>query len=265
MSLFIYRSKRFNRFYGVTLFLYSVWFLVGLFVVGASIQTPFGEWADFIFITLAALVLLLHFATQVHGRSVFSVFLLFVLVSGLMETIGALTGVPFGSYTYTDQFGPMLFGVLPAAIPLAWWVIVWPIHCLVKSALAGTGVVLWIPVLTGIGAVLADLIIEPAATLVRGYWGWEGGGIYYGVPWTNFLAWFGTAFLLSLMTQLFFPHTPLKKVQLRTPVWVLGTTIITFVLVSVVTGKWWVLIPAGLFFYGIRWLYRSSRTDSLSQ
>lgn len=233
--------------------------------MGFGIETPMGPWADFAYIALASLVLLLHLCGLSNGGSALFIFLVFAVLSGVVESVGAISGVPFGSYDYTDQFGPVLFGVLPAAIPLAWWVIVWPLHCLVHSALAGRGAVAMVPVLTATGAVVADLIIEPAATLVRGYWMWEGPGIYYGVPWTNFLGWFGTAFVLSFLAQLFLPHSPFKQEELRVPVWVLASTILTFVVVSLANGKWWVLVVAVIFFWGIRKLFKSARSMSLSQ
>jgi len=111
----------------------------------------------------------------------------------------------------------------------------------------------------------ARLQIEPAATLVRGYWIWEGPGVYYGVPWTNFIAWFGLALVLSFVTQVLLPHSPFKREQLRVPAWVLGTTVFTFFLVSAVTGKWPVVILAVIFFYCLRRLLRDARSTSLSQ
>jgi putative membrane protein len=265
MSLFVYRSRRFNRLYGLSVFLYAVWFLVGLFVVGGGFETPFGPWADFTFIALAALVLLLHFGGHSPGPSVAAIFLLFCVLSGAVESLGAVTGFPFGSYDYSDRFGPVLFGTLPLAIPLAWWVIVWPIHCVVHSALTGKGGVVWVPVATACGAVWADLIIEPAATLVRGYWTWEGPGIYYGVPLANFFGWFATAFVLSLLAQIFLPHAPFKREELRVPLFVLATTLFTFLLVSVVHGKWAVVAVAFAFFAVLWRVARLARSSSLRQ
>jgi putative membrane protein len=265
MSLFVYRSKKFTRLYGMVFFVYTVWFAVGLFVLGLGLETPMGPWADFIFIALAALVLFLHLSASSNFGSTLLIFLVFAVISGVVEAVGALTGFPFGNYGYTDQFGPLLFGILPAAIPLAWWVIVWPLHCLVHSACAGRHSVMLIPVLTALGAVTADLIIEPAATLVQGYWTWEGPGVYYGVPWVNFLGWFGTAFILSFLAQTILPHSPFKREELRMPLWVLVSTVFTFVVVSVAHGKWGVIVVAVLFFFGVWRLFKSARSNSLSQ
>ncbi|MEM0967088.1 MAG: carotenoid biosynthesis protein [Verrucomicrobiota bacterium] len=259
MVLFVYRSRKFNRLYALVLFLYAVWFTVGLFVLGLGLQTPFGPWADFIFIALAALVLLLHLAGQFPTVPVLLVFLWFTVLSGVVEGVGAVTGFPFGDYFYTGNFGPILFGVLPLAIPLAWWVVVWPIHCLVHSALAGRGSILWVPIVTGVIAVVADLMIEPAATLVRNYWNWDGSGVYYGVPWQNFLGWFGVAFVLSFFSQVFLSRGPFKREELRVPLWVLLSTIGTFVLVSLVSGKWLVLLVAIVFCAMIRRLWVMTR------
>jgi len=265
MSLFVYRSKRFNRFYGTVFFFYTIWFLVGLFVLGFGLETPMGPWADFVFIASAALLLLLHFSGYSNLGVTLLIFAVFTLISGAVETVGALTGVPFGSYEYTGAFGPVLFGVLPLSIPLAWWVVVWPLHCLIHSALAGKGSIILVPIYTAIGAVMADLIIEPAATLVQGYWIWEGPGVYYGVPWVNFLGWFGTAFVLSFLAQTLLPHSPFKREELKMPVWVLSTTIFSFVVVSVAHGKWGVILIAAVFYFLVWRFFRSARSTSLSQ
>jgi putative membrane protein len=56
------------------------------------------------------------------------------------------------------------------------------------------------PVLA-LAAVVVDLVIEPFAWQVRGYWLWSGGGLYYDVPSQNFLGWFLTALLLGGLTE----------------------------------------------------------------
>lgn len=265
MDLFIYRTRKFTRLYYLTAAVYFIWFLVGLVVVSGGIDTPLGGSADFIFLALASLTLFIHAAGNCPAVQTFMFFAIITVVSGSIEFLGAVSGFPFGSYAYTDAFGPTLGGILPLAIPLAWWVIVWPIHVIIHSALSGRGDILYVPVLTAIGAVWADLIIEPVATLSRGYWQWSAEGVYYGVPWTNFLGWFFTALLLSFVLQTVLPHAPMKKQALRMPLWVLTTTLFTFWLASIVEG-YWLTIGIGIVFFATLFYYAGKgRTEGLRQ
>jgi putative membrane protein len=120
--------------------------------------------------------------------------------------VGATTGFPFGSYSYTDVLQPQIFGVVPLAIPFAWLLIV----------VAAVGVAERIGhrdgkpvndhqlnptrVLTAASfALLLDVTIEPFAVYINRYWVWSSaeGGVYYGIPASNFIAWWVTSLILS--------------------------------------------------------------------
>jgi len=113
-----------------------------------------------------------------------------------IETFGAKTGLPFGAYTYTDRFGPML-GIVPLTIPLAWHVVVTNALFVIRafaphlSRLAEAA-------LAGALCTLYDFILEPFATTVKGYWIWTEGFI----PPLNYIAWF---VLGALLVRLFAP------------------------------------------------------------
>ena len=51
-----------------------------------------------------------------------------------------------------------------------------------------------------VGGCLAviDLIIDPVSYKVKQYWLWEETGVYYGIPFSNFVGWFLVAFVLHL-------------------------------------------------------------------
>lgn len=127
--------------------------------------------------------------------------LLVILLSYAVEAVGVNTGIPFGSYRYTDILFPRLPGGVPLAVMFAWVLIV----------LGGYG---WVqkdeqpPGVHGVllGATLAtllDLEIEPVAVYLEHYWQWliPGPLNYYGVPLANFIAWFVVALLLLLMVD----------------------------------------------------------------
>lgn len=114
------------------------------------------------------------------------------------EWLGITTGFPFGSYHYTDVLGLSLFGV-PVAMSMAWAGVM--ITCLLLSDPASLWRRAW---QTGFACVLLDLVLDPVAVRL-GLWTWQHPGGWFGIPYTNFLGWFGIAFVLSLLL----PH-PIK-------------------------------------------------------
>jgi putative membrane protein len=138
-----------------------------------------------------------------------------------VETCGALTGFPFGRYSYTDRFGPEL-GVVPLTIPLAWHVVLTNALFLVR-ALAPH-----LPRLgeaAGVGAIatLYDAVLEPFAVRVKGYWFWQGSGA---VPLQNYAAWFVISALLAFA---FAPATTQRGPRDIRPAILLGATVVLFI------------------------------------
>jgi uncharacterized membrane protein len=112
-----------------------------------------------------------------------------------VEAVGVATGFPFGTYDYSGQLGPRLFGV-PVVIPLAWTWMAWP------AWLAALRLVRAWPARVALGAAgLAawDLFLDPQM-VAEGYWTWRHPvpalpGVP-GVPAGNYLGWLGFAVLL---------------------------------------------------------------------
>jgi lycopene beta-cyclase len=141
--------------------------------------------------TLLALAVLV-FTWSRYGRVSL---LLFAVAFGFgvaVEAIGAATGVPFGAYAYTAA-GPALLGV-PLLVPLGWWA-----FTIVAIAVAPAGRAL--PV-APLALVAWDLGLDPLM-VQQGYWTFDGGGAYLGVPLSNFLGWFlAGALLVALLTRI---------------------------------------------------------------
>ncbi|NBS13230.1 MAG: carotenoid biosynthesis protein [Verrucomicrobia bacterium] len=123
-----------------------------------------------------------------------------LISSAALETFGTLTGIPFGSYQYTDAFGPRMGGILPLAIPLAWFAVV-----------AGANLSLsqyWrnssrapVAIATGAVALIFDFLMEPFAYAIRGYWHWAD----HIVPPQNYFSWFIFSALLAWITPVYAP------------------------------------------------------------
>jgi putative membrane protein len=219
----------------------SVWIVFGIyFTVGVGLMLtrftpPFGPLSDFLFIFFAALVVFLTEVRIIGWGKALCAFGWVAIVSGLVESIGTLSGFPFGNYTYTEAFGPRLFGLLPLAIPLAWWLVLMPVYRLLgllrqRSALVFVALV-------AIGVTAVDFVIEPVAVVIKGYWIWQDGGFYYGVPWTNFVGWILTAAVLTIGLNRILPKSdPFARPTTRQHAWLLILVLSFFMVVLLRDG-----------------------------
>jgi putative membrane protein len=119
--------------------------------------------------------------------------------SFLVETVGVLTGFPFGQYYYTNVLAPKLF-IVPVGIMFAWLMLIISSFFMARF-IVGRLFPRWqnSSLVIGLSATLAlvsDTQMEPVAYHVKDYWRWETTGVYYGVPLSNFIAWLLISLLL---------------------------------------------------------------------
>lgn len=111
--------------------------------------------------------------------------------TALVERVGTATGLPFGRYRYTDRLRPAVGGV-PIVVPLAWWAMAVPARETAHAVLGGRSTRLR-RVLVGAAALTSwDLFLDPQMT-AEGYWRWQRGGRYRGIPLSNYAGWLLTA------------------------------------------------------------------------
>ncbi len=195
--------------------LYGVWYAIGLLLMATTLlprtwQTAAAGWGDTSFLSIATLFSALISARDHPRRPLAWACLLILLGAGGIEVVGVLHGLPFGNYIYTDLLGHRLAGVLPWGIPLCWLLLILSAHALCGALLTRAPDVeisesaLLLNVATATVITLVDLILEPVAAHVRHYWIWlDRDPLWYGVPPLNFVGWFATAFLLSMLLSWF--------------------------------------------------------------
>ena len=214
---------------------FGIYFSVGVGLMLTRFSPPFGPLSDFLFIFFAALVVFLTEARIIGWGRTLLAFTWVAVVSGIIESIGTLSGFPFGSYSYTEAFGPRLSGLLPLAIPLAWWLVLMPVYRLLESLRQDSTIVFIALVAFVVTAV--DLVIEPVAVVIKGYWIWHDGGFYYGVPWTNFFGWVLTAVILSVGLNRLLPQSdPFGMLPTRQHAWLLILVLLFFIVVLLRDG-----------------------------
>ena len=126
------------------------------------------------------------------------------VIGGGVQTLGALTGIPFGPFVYNpDNIGQELFHPLPWAAPMIWVVVILNSRGVARLMLRPWRKIraygFWVIGLTTLLAALFDLGLEPFATRVKGFWFWSPTKLpfgWYGAPLVNFIGWALTTLLI---------------------------------------------------------------------
>lgn len=131
----------------------------------------------------------------------------------LMEYLGSKHGFLFGNYTYTDNLGIKALNQVPLIIPIAWFMMLYPAW--ETAGLLTRRISDWVtrgqgervrdhhitlsPFLRVILAAFAmtawDLSLDPRM-VADGNWIWHDGGLYFGIPLSNFAGWFITSAMI---------------------------------------------------------------------
>jgi uncharacterized membrane protein len=120
-----------------------------------------------------------------------------------VEHLGTATGVPFGRYRYSGRLRPSVAGV-PLVVPAAWWSMALPAREVAHAVLGRRSTSLR-RVAAGAAALAAwDLFLDPQMT-AEGYWTWECGGRYRGIPLTNVAGWVATGAAAMAVLERCFP------------------------------------------------------------
>lgn len=127
------------------------------------------------------------------SRKTLTLLTLSVAIGGGSEWLCIATGFPYGNYSYTPMLG-VAVGGLPVAIPLAWFMATSTSIHLARKLVSN-----WLSAvpLAGVLVTLWDLALDPAMTTGFAAWQWHDSGPYYGIPLSNFAAWFTVSVLIA--------------------------------------------------------------------
>jgi putative membrane protein len=172
-------------------------------------------------------------------------------LSWAVEVIGSRTGIPFGTYSYTDILGPQILDV-PLQIPLGWLMML-PPSWAVAQAIASRIKPHWeFPAFVGISALAMtawDLFLDPMMVTWE-MWDWDSPGSYFGIPWINYFGWMLVSVLLTILIRpRKLPVVPLLIIY--TAIWLLksvglgifwgipGPAIVGFIFMGSITISAW--------------------------
>lgn len=164
-----------------------------------------------------------------------------------IESFAIQSGWPYGNFTYGDKIGTKFFGLVPWTVPFSW-----PPLVLGAMALASR-IAPKRPLLAGTLILLSfDLVLDPGA-VQQDFWKYQAGGLFYGVPFSNFCGWIisgliGCWIFQKLSDDKPAPITLVSSVTLILAFW---TSVTAFV------GLW---IPALIGFALLTWIWREAKS-----
>jgi uncharacterized membrane protein len=195
----------------------TFWFLVTLYAAARVLQILPGRVPMPAVVALhvfpPAIFALVHGA-RYYGRRGIIVFVgLILLVGSMFEKVGVHSRFPFGQHYFTDLMGPKIFAV-PFMIGVAYvgmaylsWTLAMIILGNIQKPLVG-GRVFVLPMVAAFIMVSWDLSMDPVwATILRA-WVWSEGGAYFGVPFTNFMGWYLTVYVIFQSFAFYLHRSP---------------------------------------------------------
>jgi uncharacterized membrane protein len=202
----------------------------------------------FILVLLAALVATLcGLARTLPAQNVISAAAIIAFLSGLIEIIGAKTGMPFGPFFYTKNLGPSFLGLLPWPVPLIWVVVILSSRGVARLMLRPWRELsrygFWSISLTCVLTVFFDLALEPYAASANHFWIWKtpkNVPAWYGAPWINFA---GLAAATLLILAFATPWLINKKPAAKSPPdylpLIIWSLLMALLIVGNVTYQFW--------------------------
>jgi putative membrane protein len=118
-----------------------------------------------------------------------------------IEGLGVVTGFPYGSFYYGDALGEKALGLVPYLLPVSYAPLVIGAVAASWNSDSGLNHRLSLVLRSALLLTLMDGVLDPGAASL-GFWIWPEGGVYYGVPPSNYLGWLlsGTLAAALLLT-----------------------------------------------------------------
>ncbi|ASF39215.1 hypothetical protein CEH05_08810 [Halobacillus halophilus] len=185
------------------------WYICGVILLTFDLLPPWLEWANSVFLITAGVIAIIYFI-RMYGAAGGVLYSLFIIVVSIyVEHLGVAYNFLFGSYDYNQNFGLKIFDT-PVTIGFAWMLIIGCSHELARGITekwSGFFRLISFVITGGLLAVTMDLILDPVSYKVKEYWIWQEPGVYYDIPFSNFMGWF---ILAAIFHAVFLLWNPVK-------------------------------------------------------
>ncbi|HVF10733.1 MAG TPA: bisanhydrobacterioruberin hydratase CruF [Abditibacteriaceae bacterium] len=183
--------------------------LCGFFVAKIPVRPELAGVSS-VFVVVFALPSCVAVIRWLGWRSGLRLLLVLAVFAIILESFAVATGIPYGRFVYGEKIGAKVLGLVPWTVPFAWSPLL-----LASMALAPrwSSQPLMTAVLSGLTLVLIDMVLDPAA-VAQQFWTWEHPGVFYQVPISNFIGWFLSGVVGSLLFQRFAGNRHLPPLNL---------------------------------------------------
>lgn len=152
-------------------------------------------WISAIFIIALAIPSYRYLDKWLGHRHALLIIIIFSIFPVIVEVIGISTGLPYGTFYYTDEMGFKILGLVPWSVMFAFSPLIFGSYALAAQI---TNDLRFKFIISAALLVIFDLILDPAAVWLN-IWVWDTPGPYYGIPISNYTGWFLTAFIASVL------------------------------------------------------------------
>jgi putative membrane protein len=174
----------------------SAFFFVAAFFAVRFPQVPGAEVGSYVSTLLIALPSVAALFGYLGARGAAISLAALAVFGYAIETVGVVTGFPYGPFYYGDALGPGIFGLVPFILPISYApLVIGAVGAAWSSDAAGR--LLWI-LRSALLLTLIDGVLDPGAAAL-GFWVWPEGGAYYGVPFSNYAGWLLSGALASAL------------------------------------------------------------------
>lgn len=181
-------------------------FISAIFIFLTKDLSPFPLMLQIVLILLGSVGLyILYKATNL--KVAFTIFFILGMYGLLIETTSIKTGFPYSRFEYSSLMGYKIADIVPYTVFLVWPTLVISAYSLSEFITKNR---IYKIITTVILLLLLDLVFDPVATGL-GFWIWEKPGMYYNVPFLNFVGWIFSAILSTLVVSYFLRKRPLEN------------------------------------------------------
>jgi putative membrane protein len=218
------------------------WFILALIVL-TSLVSFGGGLLPLLIYFLPAVFIFMHGSKYLGRKNIILFFIVIFIVSYTTEYLGVSTGKIFGDYYYNLLNNGPLVGGVPPLLMLTYFAITYSTYWVVRILLGDFKIIkgpkiIWFALLGGLIATLTDLAADPVNSTVNKVYIWTKGGIFFGVPYLNFIGWLAEITLFFIIISVIFAYitkapklkkAPSKSFQLQ-PIVLFSAPIIPIIL-----------------------------------
>ena len=163
-------------------------------------------WPELVLLVSGLACTITALAQRLPLQNVLLAVFIIAVIGGALHALGAITGIPFGPFTFSENIGPEMFQTLPWAVPAIWVLAVLNSRGVARLILRPWRKLnvygFWLMGMTAALTLLFDFALEPFASRIKNYWLWTPTKFpvtWQGVPLSDFLAWATVSVLLAVV------------------------------------------------------------------